>query len=154
MLTYTEPDFRLASEIWLHPGISEKEVLPDNYRFASSKDRHKDPNGGVAIIAKSDIEGVEFDLDTKTEFVAAAFSIMSDKKPLIVGSLYRPPDLNYTEDPCRTMSGLIAMYPGSVLWIGGDANLLDIDWKSSSITSHNYPVQINTAFNKIVYEMG
>ena len=43
MLTYTEPDILLASETWLHPGISEKEVLPDNYRFVARKDRHKDP---------------------------------------------------------------------------------------------------------------
>ena len=42
MLTYTEPDILLASETWLHPGISEKEVLPDNYRFVARKGRHKD----------------------------------------------------------------------------------------------------------------
>ena len=91
MLEYTEPDIIITSETWLHPGIAEKEVLPDNYRFVARKDRKSDPHGGVAIIAKSDIEGVELDLDTNTEFVAASFSCKDLKKPLIVGSLYRPP---------------------------------------------------------------
>ena len=69
MLEYTEPDIILASETWLQPGITERETLPPDAR----KDRLKDAHGGVAIIARSDMDGVEIDVQTPTEFVAASF---------------------------------------------------------------------------------
>ena len=37
MLEYTDPDIILASETWLYPGITEREILPDNYRFVARK---------------------------------------------------------------------------------------------------------------------
>ena len=88
MLEYTEPDIILASETWLQPGITEREILPPDFRFVAGKDRLKDAHGGVAIIARSDMDGVEIDVQTSTEFVAASFPYNSLKKPLIVGSLY------------------------------------------------------------------
>ena len=91
MLEYTEPDIILASETWLQPGITERETLPPDYRFVARNDRLKDAHGGVAIIARSDMDGVEIDVQTPTEFVAASFPCTSLKKPIIVGSLYRPP---------------------------------------------------------------
>ena len=54
MLEYTEPDIILASETWLQPGITEREILPPDFRFFARKDRLKDAHGGVAIIARSD----------------------------------------------------------------------------------------------------
>jgi hypothetical protein len=35
MLEQTEPDIIIASETWLHQGILEREVLPENYRFVA-----------------------------------------------------------------------------------------------------------------------
>ena len=156
MLEYTEPDIIIASETWLHPGNAEKEVLPDNYRFVARKDKKSDPHGGVAIIAKSDIEGVELDLNTNTEFVAASFSCKVLKKPLIVGSLYRPPNsgIPYTEELRNIISSLQSKHKDSTLWIGGDANLPDIDWKSSTVTGHNYLLPINNAFIDLMYDLG
>ena len=43
----------LASETWLYPDITDKEILPDNYRYAAWKDRKSDTHRGVAIIAKA-----------------------------------------------------------------------------------------------------
>ena len=62
MLEYAEPDIILASETWLQPGITERETLPPNNRFVARKDRLKDAHGGVSIIAKSDMDGVEIDV--------------------------------------------------------------------------------------------
>jgi hypothetical protein len=35
MLEQTEPDIIIAFETWLHQGILEREVLPENYRFVA-----------------------------------------------------------------------------------------------------------------------
>ena len=74
MLEQTEPDIIIASETWLHQGILERGVLPENYRFVARRDRLKSDHGGVAVIAKSDLEGVEVDTPSDTEFVAASFT--------------------------------------------------------------------------------
>ena len=54
-------------------------------RFVARKDQLKDAHGGVAIISRSDMDGVKIDIQTSTEFVAASFPCTSLKKPLIVG---------------------------------------------------------------------
>jgi hypothetical protein len=59
------------------------EVLPENYRFVARRDRLKSAHRGVAVIAKSDLEGVEVDTPSDTEFVAASFTCKYLKKPLI-----------------------------------------------------------------------
>jgi hypothetical protein len=86
------PDIVIATDTWLHPGIAEKEVLPDNYHFLARKDRPSDPHGGVAVIAISEITGVQIDTDTFVEFTAASIMSKHCKDPVIIGSLYRPPN--------------------------------------------------------------
>jgi hypothetical protein len=64
-------------------------------------------HGGTAIIARSNIDAVEVDTNTNTEFVAAAFSCKNLKKTLIIGSLYRPTNNSeYTDDLCKAISNL------------------------------------------------
>ena len=155
VLEETNQDIILASETWLHPGIHDCEVLPDNYRFIAHDDRPNDPHGGVAIIAHRELEGVQVNLPTDPEFVAASFTCKHSKKPLITGALYRPPssDVEYMESLCSTISSLSNMYPGSVIWISGDANLPDIEWETTSIVDHHNPVQVNTLFNNTVMDI-
>ena len=82
--------------------------------------------------------------------------VWSLKKPLIVGSLYRPPNsgIPYTEELRNIISSLQSKHKDSTLWIGGDANLPDIDWKSSTVTGHNYLLSINNAFIDLMYDLG
>lgn len=139
MLEYTDPDIIIASETWLKPEIKESEVLPDSYHFVARKDRPGSAHGGTAIIARSNIDAVEVDTNTNTEFVAAAFSCKNLKKTLIIGSLYRPTNNNseYTDDLCKAISNLYSSFKDHIIWIGGDANLPDIDWQNDSIQGHN-----------------
>ena len=155
LLEEANPDIILASETWLHPGIHDCEVLPDNYRFIARGDRPNDPHGGVAIIAHRELEGVQVNLPTDSEFVAASFTCKHSKKPLITGALYRPPssDVEYMESLCSAISSLSNMYPGSVIWISGDANLPDIEWETTSIVDHHNPVQVNTLFINTVMDI-
>jgi exonuclease III len=156
MLEQTEPDIIIASETWLHQGILEREVLPENYRFVARRDRLKSAHRGVAVIAKSGLEGVEVGTPSDTEFVAESFTCKYLKKPLIVGSLYRPPGNNqkYAEDLCRTISSLSALYRDSTIWIGGDANLPDIEWDTTSIKGNRYTIPINNTIINTMFDAG
>ena len=156
MLEYTDPDIILASETWLYPDITERELLPDNYRFVARKDRKSDPHGGVAIIAKAEFDAVEIELSTKTEFVAASFACKNLKQPLVVGSVYRPTDNNYeyAEDLRKAVIHIGSTYKNSTIWIGGDFNLPDIDWKTNSLVSHNYPIPISKSILDMIQDLG
>ena len=56
-----------------------------------------------------------------------------------MGSVDRPIDNNYeyAEDMRKTVTHIGSAYKNSTIWIGGDINLPDIDWKTNSIVSHN-----------------
>ena len=152
MLEYTGPDITLASTTWLQPGITEREILPPEFRFVDRKDRLKYAHGGFAIIARSNVDGVEIDIQTSTEFVDPDIYGICRRlipfEPLINGSLYRPPnnETEYTEELCQAITDLSTDHSQSTIWIGGDANLPDIDWSNSSITGNNYCISIITFF--------
>ncbi|KAH3801310.1 hypothetical protein DPMN_154958 [Dreissena polymorpha] len=101
--------------------------------------------GGVAIIAKHDMEGTEILNSTTSEFIAASFNTSSTKKPIIIGCLYRPTDnnLDYTSNLCQEIRNLHSQYRNNIIWIGGDANLPDIDWTTDTLIGHQYSIQIN-----------
>ena len=62
LLEYPEPNIAMASETWLNPTIVEREALPESYRFVARRDRPNSSHGGVAIIARQDLEASETDL--------------------------------------------------------------------------------------------
>ena len=111
----------------------------------AQKDRKSSPHGGVAILAKAEFDAVEIDFSTKTEFVAASFVCKNLKQPLVVGSVYTPTDNNYeyAEDLCKAVTHISSTYKNSTIWIEGDFNLPDIDWKTNSIVSYNNLIPIN-----------
>ena len=101
LLAESHPDIIIGSETWLHPGIFEREVLPPGYSIVARRDRKQDHHGGVIIIARDNIAGCEINIQTTAEFTAASFESVG-KEPLIIGSLYRPPnsDQSYMEELC------------------------------------------------------
>ena len=108
----------------------------------------------VAIIARQEMAVTEIDGDSTTEFVAAAFSTTSLKKPVIIGCMYRLTDNSeYCQKLCRAMSDLHTKYKVKILWLVGDANLPDVQWASDSITGHPYSVPINQTFIDAIIDM-
>ena len=156
LLEQADPDIVLASETWLYQSIAEREVLPDNYCFVSRRDRPNSTHGGVAIIAKRDIEATEVVNSANSEFIAASFNTTSMKKPIIIGCLYRPTDdsTQYSQDISREMHQLFEKYRTNPIWIGGDANLPDIDWSTDTIKGHQYPIPINQQFLDTFNDIG
>lgn len=97
LLEEIDPDIIIGSETWLYPAVYEREILPAGYHVISRRDRTQDRHGGVIIASKESIIGTDLNISTSAEFTAASF-ICRGKDPLIIASMYRPPnsDLSYT----------------------------------------------------------
>ena len=52
------------------------------------------------------------------------------------------------------MTHIGSTYKNSTIWIRGDFNLPDIDWKTNSIVSHNYPIPINKSILDMIQDLG
>ena len=78
------------------------------------------------------------------------------KQPLVVGPVYRSTDNNYeyADDLRKAVTHIGSTYKHSTIWIGSDFNLPDIDWKTNSIVSHNYPIPINKSFIDMIVDLG
>ena len=156
LLEQADPDIVLAGETWLNPSIAEREMLPDNYCFVSRHDRPNSTHGGVVIIAKCDMEATEILNSNKSEFIAASFKTTSIKKPIIIGCLYRPTDNNfqYSQDITFEIHNLFEKFRNNPIWIGGDANLPDIEWSTDTIKGHQYSIPINQKFIDTFSDIG
>jgi len=156
-LDVCNPDVILGCETWLNPSVTSSEIIPPGWGELYRKDR-KDGRGGVVVGVKKCLISRQIDLDTDTELVAAEI-ISSSGNPLIVASLYRPPlngqqGTDYANNLTESISQLCAKYPKCPVWIGGDANLPDIDWSADSIVSNNYNQSINSNFLKCCHDNG
>ena len=131
-------DIILASETHLSSTISTSEFLPENYT-AIRKDNDKDGYGGVAIIHKNDLVVSEVKCGKTLEMVAAKIQCQG-RKPVVFCSVYRRPrsGIEYTEELCHQIKDLEKKHSGCALWIGGDFNLLDIDWSRYAVAGHQY----------------
>ena len=106
LLGQVQPDIVLGSETWMTANMTESEMLPPTYKFAAQRDRPGSAHGGVAVITKTNLETSEILISSDVEL--AAVSIQTRGKPLVVCSLYRPPDNNsdYSQRLCNAMTDL------------------------------------------------
>ncbi|XP_052224149.1 uncharacterized protein LOC127839803 [Dreissena polymorpha] len=155
LLEEIDPDIIIGSETWLYPAVYEREILPAGYHVISRRDLTQDRHGGVIIASKETMIGTDLNVSTSAEFTAASF-ICRGKDPLIIASMYRPPnsDLSYTEEACTHFRQLHLSYPNSTIWLAGDINLPDIDWDRNTISSNSYSMQISQTFLDAVMDAG
>ena len=75
---------------------------------------------------------------------------------VIVASLYRTTnnDLDHTVNLTTAIETLVKSYPKEVIWIGGDANLPDINWSLNTVSGNNYKKEINVTFLQAVENSG
>ena len=50
------------------------------------------------------------------------------------------------------LKSICQRFKNSPIWVGGDLNLPDIDWKTNTITSHQYTKKLNEDFLNIFDE--
>ena len=78
------------------------------------------------------------------------------KRPLIIGSFYRPPD-NDLEKSLQLAKNIYNVVPkdkNAVFWLGGDFNLPDINWKDQDIIGNQYLKSINSLFLEMAQDLG
>ena len=77
-------------------------------------------------------------------------------EPLIIGAAYRPPSSGeeYMDRLCCSIRDVSTKNKKSIMWIGGDFNLPDIDWEKFSVTGTQYPGAISNSLISIMSETG
>lgn len=153
LIDSSKPDIILGTETWLKSDIASSEIFPPNYEVIR-RDR-QDGYGGVLIAISQDYsyEQISCDADCEAVFIKLA---LSKTRSLIVGSAYRPPSnsTEYMETLCNLLVNLEKSHKNSVIWLGGDFNLPDIDWKAITVKGHQYPETINRQFLDMLNRCG
>ena len=137
------PAVIIGTETWLNGNILSSEIFPQNYNIFR-KDR-SDGYGGVLLGIRSDYTSEEIsDCNIQTESIYCKIAIDKNNS-LVVGSIYRPPNsgMDYMDRLCEEVETVRSRFNKKVVWIGGDFNLPDIDWKLSSIISTSNAISLN-----------
>ena len=106
------------------------------------KDR-EDGYGGVFLACTRDFAWQDLALQTSCEAVACKTALINHQS-LIIISIYRPPnsDSQYFESICSLIHDIMLENPKSIVWIGGDFNLPNINWIDNSISNNAYPLSL------------
>ena len=111
--------------------------------------------GGVMIAVKKSLSAEDVSISKNTECIFCKINLQ-EKKPMIIGSVYRPPGYSIDESQCVTneIYQIVKKFPRAVYWFGGDFNLPDINWKAQSIQDNNYSKAINSSFLEMAQDLG
>ena len=154
MIETMKPDIIFGTETWLRPEIENSEILPPECGYnVFRKDRH-DGYGGVMIAVKNYLIAQELDIATNSE--AIFVKVRCKHSDLTLGTIYRtssPSSTEQTNQMTDITNCLNNLNKNNVLWIGGDLNLPDIDWKTQRITGHQYPITMNNKFLDTVQDL-
>ena len=112
-------------------------------------------HGGVLLVVSREFTDKQITTDTDKEIIATKIST-GCKTSLVIVSVYRPPntDIDYALDVCSKIKHIVNTNRSATIWISGDLNLPDIDWKTESIEGHQHSNAINTAFLSAFQELG
>ena len=126
-------DVIIGSESWFNPSISSSEIFLPKF-MVFRKDR-EDGYGGVFLACSRDFAWQEFPLQTGCEAVACK-TVLNNHQSLIIISIYRPPnsDSQYFESICSLIHDIMLENPKSIVWIGSDFNLPNINWIDNFIS--------------------
>ena len=137
LLDSVNPDIIIGTETWLDPSVSSSEYFDLNTYSVFRKDRPPNSkgqyHGGVLIAIKNEYQSVENkELQTDCESVWVE-AIMHDSRKLVISSFYRPqPNDNTSLQLLNDSINRINTNSKSILLIGGDFNLGNIDWDTCS----------------------
>ena len=141
-----ECDVVIGSETWLSSDHLNSELLLDDYDiFRKDRNSH---GGGVLLAVKKSLCAEIIPSSSDTESVFCKINIKG-KKPIVFGSVYRPPsrtDFDYSLKIVSELHNIFNKFKTASLWFGGDFNLPDINWKTSEITGNQYPHSLNSLY--------
>ena len=128
----------IGTESWLDSSISSNDVFPSGFTVFR-KDRSKGKGGGVFILVNSkynceEPEKLRTDPDSELLWV----KVRADLQSLYVGAFYRPPKATDPNVFKALEDSLSHIPPDALIWLGGDFNLGDIDWKNQILKPNAY----------------
>lgn len=129
MIESHKPDVIIGTESHLKPDIMTAEITPRGFT-TFRKDRIHARKGGVFIMIKDDLVATECNLvEGEAEVLYIELNIQGFKR-LVIGSFYRPPKSDPTnlQELERSLANMYARFKETVVILGGDFNLADIDW--------------------------
>ena len=146
-------DIVIGTETWLSDDIKNSELLLDEYDIFR-RDRPT-RGGGVLIAARKSLgcEQISQSKDSETIFCKIK---LKNRKPLIIGSIYRPPHFDFlaSKKIIDEIYSISLKFKGAVFWLGGDFNIPDINWKSQDVLDNQYDREINNQFIEMSQDLG
>ena len=138
----SKADIIIGTETWLSPDTKNSELLLDEFDIFR-RDRPS-RGGGVLIAVRKSLgcEQISQSKDSETIFCKIK---LKNRKPLIIGSIYRPPNYDFlaSQKIIEEIYSLSRRFKGAVFWLGGDFNIPDINWKNQDILGNQYDKEIN-----------
>ena len=143
LITSHDADVIIGSETWLKPDIKNSELLIDDFDIYRC-DRTETSGGGCMVAVKKCLTS-EFIFKGKVADTVFCKINIKGNKTIIIGAVYRPTNnnLDICNNICEDISSVMNKNKNSILWLGGDFNLPDIDWKHEDIVKNQYIKTIN-----------
>ena len=160
----TKPDIILGTETWLDPSVHSSEIISNHLGYnvyrrdrTIQKGNKLKKGGGVMIATRQDLEMEKTTCAKNLEMMSGIIRLSKMKK-LILNVFYRPPSEqseSYRGEVNKEFEELFNKNnKNTVIIIGGDLNLPDLDWSSNTITGNQYSNEINQTFLDISAEYG
>ena len=147
-----QPDIIIGTETWLKPDITNSEIFPPEMGYNVFRRDRKDGYGGVLIATRDYLVVQEIHQQEIIEAVAVKITLNS--YPLTVVAAYRTPTNSSQEGMNNILNYMDMLDRKGALWIGGDLNLPDIDWKSETVAGHQYASTISSTFIDKTRDLG
>ncbi|XP_041457324.1 uncharacterized protein LOC121409459 [Lytechinus variegatus] len=154
-----KPDIIILTETWLNSNILSSEILPQGLHYELFRRDRSDGYGGVAVAISRSFDAKHLHTADDCEALFIELNITANrsrKESIIVGAVYRPPSSrnDYMESLCTNIRNVAQQHRKSVLWIGGDFNLPDIDWSDYVVTGHRNTQSVNNDIFTTIVEAG
>ena len=159
IINTAKPDILIFTETWLNSNISSSEILPPGLQYELFRRDRSDGYGGVAVAVSRSFDAKHLHTAEDCEALFVELDVTTNKRQkesLIVGAVYRPPSSrdDYMESLCSNIKNVAQQHKKSVLWIGGDFNLPDIDWDNYVVTGHRNTQSVNDGIFTTIFETG
>ena len=154
LITVHNPDIIFGTESWLKADIFSGEVFPTGYSVYCH-DR-VDGYAGVFIACIETLISCELKIDHNFSELIACEIKLPNSSQLTVCSIYRPQSssTDYLTNLCKRLKSIRSLYPNSALWIAGDVNRVDINWKNNCVVGHQNLLSISNAFLEFLSNNG